>query len=181
MSMPWASGENAIAPTCSRASTSSRPSSTQDVYGLRRPLRRVGADADVQRLALAHRRVKRPHRFLERCDRVDAVGVEDVDVLQPHSREALLEAREQVFARAEVAVWPGPLVIARLGRDDQLLAIRSEVLREYAPEVGFGATVGRPVVVREIKMGNAELERAAQNRAAVGQRPIVAEVLPETQ
>src|SRR3954454_24625176 len=49
--------------------------------GLRGPGRRVRRDADVQRLAGADRVVERSHGLLDRRLRVEAVAVEDVDVL----------------------------------------------------------------------------------------------------
>ena len=49
---------------------------------------------------------------------VEAVRVEDVDVVEPHPRQALVEAREHVLARAPLAVGAGPHVVAGLGRDD---------------------------------------------------------------
>ena len=41
----------------------------------------------VERLALADGRVERAHRLLERRVRVEAVRVEDVDVVEAHPRE----------------------------------------------------------------------------------------------
>ena len=75
-----------------------RAEAAQDLDRLRRPLRRVGADSGVQRLALAHGGVERAHRLLQRRDRIDAVGVEDVDVVQSHAGEGLVEAGQQVLA-----------------------------------------------------------------------------------
>ena len=143
------------------------------------PFRPVGGDPDVARLAAAHGRVERAHRLLERRVGVEAVRVEDVDVVEAHPAQALLEAREQVLARAPLAVGAGPHVVAGLGRDHELVAERRKSSAMDAPEVDLGAAVGRPVVVGQVEVGDAEVERAAQDRAAVGQRAVVAEVLPQ--
>ena len=74
---------------------------------------------------------------------------------------------------------PGPHVPAGLRRDDQLVAVAAEVLGEDAPEVELRAAVRRPVVVGEVEVGDAEVECPAQDRAAVAQRAVVAEVLPQ--
>ena len=71
----------------------------------------------VERLALADGGVERAHRLLERRVRVEAVRVEDVDVVELHAPQALVEAREQVLARAAVAVRARPHVVAGLRRD----------------------------------------------------------------
>ena len=64
------------------------------------------------------------------------MGVEDVDVLQAHALEALVEAGEQVFARSPFAIGPGPHVVAGLGGDDQFVAISAQVVL-----AGFGRSV----------------------------------------
>ena len=156
-----------------------RPEVAQDGRRLARLLRRVGGDAGVERLPLAHGRVERAHRLLERRLRVEAMGVEDVDVVEPHSPQALVEAREQVLARAPFAVGAGPHVVAGLGRDDQLVAVGPEVLRQEPAEVLLGGAVGRAVVVGQVEMRDAEVERAAQDRAARLERTVAAEVVPE--
>jgi hypothetical protein len=50
-----------------------------------------------------------------------------------------------------------------------------------AAEVGLGAAVGRAVVVGEVEVGDAQIERAAQDGALDVERLVVAEVVPEPQ
>ena len=172
-------------PTPSSPSTSSRSSSTQrfiseydgwwissGVPSSRRirtasrgALARVGGDAGVQRLALAHGGVERAERLLQRRVGVQPVRVEDVDVVEPHAGQALVQRGEQVLARAPLAVRAGPHVVAGLGGDDQLVAPRREVLAHEPAEVGLRGAGRRPVVVGEVEVGDAEVERAAQDRA----------------
>ena len=78
----------------------------------------------VESLPRADRRVERAHRLLEWRLRVKAVRVEEVDVVEAHSGKALVEAREQVLARAPVAVRAGPHVVAGFGPDHELVAVR---------------------------------------------------------
>ena len=199
VSSPWASGENAMQPTPSRSSTSSSscsiqrlnieydgwwissgvPSPAQDRAPPRRALGAVGGDPDVARLALPHRGVERAHRLLERRVGIEPVRVEDVDVVEAHPLQALVEAVEQVLARAVVAVRTGPHVLAGLGRDHQLVAERREVLAKIRPKLISARAVRRPVVVGQVEVRDAEVERPAQDRAAGRQRPVVAEVLPQ--
>ena len=149
-----------------------RPERAHDRRRLAGLLRRVRGDARVERLALPHGRVERAHRLLERRVRVEAVRVEDVDVVEAHPREALVEAREQVLARAPLAVRPGPHVVAGLRRDDELVAVRPQVVREDPAEVLLGRAGRRPVVVREVEVRDAEIERAAHDRALRVERPV---------
>ena len=118
-----------------------RPQRAQDRDRLPRAHVRVRRDADVERLALAHRRVECAHRLFEGCVGVEAVVVEDVDVVEPEAAEALVEAGQQVLAGAEVAVRARPHVPARLGRDDQLVAQAPEVRAQDRTEVRLGAPV----------------------------------------
>ncbi len=152
----------------------------QDRVGLGRLLRRVGRDADVERLSLPDGGVERAHRLLERCLRIETVRVEDVDVVEPHAAQALIEAREQVLARAPFPVRPRPHVVAGFRGDHQLVAERRQVFLEDLPEVLLRRAVRRPVVVGEIEVGDAEVEGAADDRAADLERSIVvSEVVPE--
>ena len=132
---PSTSSRSVLDPAVEHASSdgwwmsSGVPSSRRIRTASRGALGRVGGDAGVERLALAHRGVERAHRLLERRLGVEAVGVEDVDVVEAHPREALVEAGQQVLARAPLAVRAGPHVVARLGGDDQLVAVGREVAR----------------------------------------------------
>src|SRR3954452_22223372 len=151
----------------------------QDPYGVLGARAGVRRDARVERLALAHGRVDRSKRLLERRVGIEAVRVEDVDVVEPHPLQALVEAREQVFARAPFTVEARPHVVAGLRGDDQLVSVGQEVLAQDAAEVDLGGAGGRAVVVGEGEMADAEGERPPQDRALRLDRPVVAEVVPE--
>src|SRR4051794_5333377 len=153
----------------------------QDPDGLLGALRGVRRDAGVERLALSHRGVEGAERLLERRVGVQAVRVEDVDVVQAHAPEALVEAREDVLARAPFPVGAGPHVVARLGRDDQLVAPRAQVLGQQAPEVDLGRAVGGAVVVGQVEVGDPQVEGAPDDRPLGVDRAVVAEVLPQAE
>ena len=141
----------------------------------------VRRDAGVQRPARAHRRVERAHRLLERRVRVEPVRVEDVDVVEAHPPQRLVEARQQVLPRAPLPVRPGPHVVAGLGRDDQLVAVRPEVARQDPAEVLLGRAVRRAVVVGQVEVRDPEVERPPQDLALRVDRPVVAEVVPQAE
>ena len=132
----------------------------QDARRLAGALRAVRGDADVARLPRAHGGVEGAHRLLERRVGVGPVRVEDVDVVQAQAAERLVQAREQVLARAQVAVRARPHVPAGLGRDDELVAVGPEVLAQDAAGVDLGAAVGRAVVVGQVEVRDAQVERA---------------------
>ena len=54
-----------------------------------------------------------------------------------------------------------------------------EVLRHQPAEIGLCRPVRRSVVVGQVEVGDAEVERPAQDGPLVGQRIDVTEVLPE--
>ena len=113
---------------------------------------------------------------------VEAVAVEDVDVVQPHPGQRLVERGEHVLPRAAaLAVGPGPHVVAGLGGDDQLVAVGREVVAQVAAEVLLGPAVRRAVVVGEVEVGDAAVEGAAQDRPLGLLGPVGAEVLPQAQ
>src|SRR3546814_19021783 len=60
----------------------------------------------------------------------------DVDIIETHPLEALVAARDQIFAAAaDIAVRAGPHIQPRLGRDHQFVAVRGEIGREDAAEI----------------------------------------------
>src|SRR5256884_3546946 len=90
--------------------------------GLSGLLRRIGRDPGVQRPAAAHGVIERAQALGERGPGIRAVMIEDVDVIDSHATQALVEAREQVLAGAPLAVRARPHEISGLRRDDQLVA-----------------------------------------------------------
>src|SRR3546814_3265497 len=95
----------------------------------------------IERLALPVEVRERAHRLLERGLGIDAVRIEDVDIIEPHPLEALVAARDQIFAAAaDIAVRAGPHIPPRLGRDHQFVAVRGEIGREAAAERSEGHT-----------------------------------------
>jgi hypothetical protein len=128
-----------------------------------------------------HGRRKRACCFFVRRVGVEAVRIKDIDVIEAHALQALIEAREHVLARAAaLAVRARPHVPAGFRRNQQFVAIRPEVVLEDAPEVRLGAAVRRPIVVREIEMGDAEIECGAKNVALCRDGRRIAEVVPQT-
>jgi hypothetical protein len=107
--------------------------------------------------------------------------IEDVDVGQAHAAQALIQAGQQVLARPEVAVRTGPHVVTGLGGNDQLVAICRQVHLECAAECLFRRAVGRTVVIRQIEMGDSQVEGAPQHGAAVFQRIDAAEIVPQAE
>ena len=79
-----------------------------------RLLRPVGRNSDIQSLAAADGALQRAHRLLERCGGVEAVRIENVDVVETHALETLIQAGEQIFAGSPLAVGTRPHEITRL-------------------------------------------------------------------
>ena len=155
------------------------PSLTQDRRRLPSPLRVVRGDPYVQRTTRTNCGVQRAHRLLEWRVRVEAMGVEDVDVVKVHPRQRLVQRRKQVLAGAPLSVRSGPHVVAGLGRDHQLVAVRPQVVGEHPSEVDLGRPVRWAVVVGEIEMGDPDIEGASDDRPLPLVRPVVAEVVPQ--
>ena len=158
-----------------------RPLPAQNSRGLHGVFGSVVGNARVQSLAGAHRLIERAHGFLERRLRVRPVVIEDVDIRQAHAAQALVQAGQQILARAEVAVRAGPHAVAGLGGDDELVAVCRQVHLQRAAKGLFRGTFGRPVVIRQIEMGDSQVKGAAQDGAAVFERIDAAEVVPQAE
>jgi hypothetical protein len=84
--------------------------------------------------------------------------VEQVYIVEVHAFEALVDARHEIFARPEVAVWAGPHVVSGLGRDEQFVAVGLEVVVDEPSHRLLGRPVRRAELVGEFKMGDAVVE-----------------------
>ena len=104
--------------------------------------------------------------------------VEDIDIIHIHPLEALVKAGNQVFFTAPVAVGSGPHVIARLRGKDKLVAVRLPIPLHVDAEIALGFSVGRAVVVGQVKMGDAVVKCRAQDVALCAEGRDVAEIMP---
>jgi len=68
-----------------------------------------------------------------------------------------------------------------LAGDDEFVAVWPEVVLEVAAKVGFGGAVGRTVVVREVEVGDAQIEGSTQDGALHVEGLVVPEVVPQAQ
>src|SRR3546814_18742003 len=80
-----------------------------------------------------------------------------------------------------MAVRAGPHSPPRLGRDHQCVAVRGEIGREDAAEILLRRAVWRAVIVGEIDMRDAAIERAAPHRAAGFEHVRAAEILTSSE
>ncbi|CAM5474954.1 hypothetical protein SHIRM173S_08780 [Streptomyces hirsutus] len=82
---------------------------------------------------------------------------------------------------AALTVGTRPHVPAGLGGDHQFVPVRGEVLLHQPAEVDLRGAVGRSVVVREVVVGDAEVEGAQRDLALGPEGPVVTEVVPVAQ
>src|ERR1035441_3689850 len=124
---------------------------------------------------------ERAHGLFEGTIQPGAVRVEDVDVIEAHALQAVVERGQHILARAADAVRPGPHIPAGLGRDQEFVAQAAEVLAQNLADVLLGRAIGRPVVVCEVEMRYAAIEGSPDDRAPGLEDICPAEVLPQTQ
>ena len=107
--------------------------------------------------------------------------VEDVHIVKSHAAQARIQAGNQILAAAAAAVRAVPHVIARLGADDQLVAVGVQILAQDVPEVLFGAARCGAVIVGEVKMRDAVVKCHKAHLARVVVGVDRTEVLPQTE
>jgi len=146
--------------------------------GLRR---RVVGDADVPGLPAGHSGLQGAHRLRHRHRGVRPVAVEDVDVVEACPGQRLVQGGQQVLAGAAVAVRPVRHPVPGLGRDHELVPVGPQVVGEHLAEALLRRTGRRPVVVRQVDVRDAQVERAEQG-GPLRLVPVgVAEVVPQAE
>ena len=120
--------------------------------------------AEVANLAGLHQPGHRADRVLDRHIRVDAVLVEEVDVVRAEALERGLADAPDVFRAAVQTRDPSGGIDAKaeLGRDDDTLAVGAEGAPQQ-PLVGVG-----PVDLGGVEEGDAEFERPANGGNRLG-------------
>ncbi|MPM16523.1 hypothetical protein SDC9_62904 [bioreactor metagenome] len=91
----------------------------------------------------------------------------------------MIKACRQILLGAPFAIRAGPHIIAGLAGNDQLVPIRQEVLFQNLTECFFRAAWRRTVVVRQIEMGDSQIEGALDHFARVIEQVHLAEVVPK--
>ena len=109
------------------------------------------------------------------------MAVEEVDIVELHAAQALVERGHEVFTTAPVAVGAGPHVVACLRRDEELVAIGSEVLVHESTQRLLGRAVDGAVVVGEVEVGDAVVEGVVGNPTAALEGVDAAEIVPEAE
>ncbi len=121
------------------------------------------------------------------------MAVENVDVIQAHPRQRLVQAGEQVLARSPLAVGPWPHVPARFGGDDQLVPVARQVRAQDLAEGDLRRAIRRavdpipqqlsrgraPVVIGQVEVRHTKIKRPQDDRSLHVHRLAAAEVLPQ--
>ena len=78
--------------------------SGKNALGLACLLFRIGGDPDIKCLALAMELGERAHGLLERGAGIEPMGIEDVEIVESETLEAMIATGDQVFPAPEVAI-----------------------------------------------------------------------------
>ena len=107
--------------------------------------------------------------------------VENVDVVEAETFEALIERGEQIFAAAEIAIGAEPHFVAGFGADDQFVAMMMEIFVQQTAAVLLGAARFGTVIVGEVEMRDAVVECGEHDVAHGGVWRNIAEIMPKTE
>ena len=104
--------------------------------------------------------------------------VENVHIIQVHPLQGLIQAGNQVFPAAVVAVGAGPHVVAGLGGNHQLVPVGAPVPIHVDAEIPLGLAVGWAVVVGQVKVGDAQVKGLAQNALLSAEGGDIPKIVP---
>lgn len=124
----------------------------------------AGGNPGIECLARTHDPVKRLHGFRQRCIWIEAVRIEDVEIVEPGALQALVAGGDKILGTAHLTVGSRPHPVTRLGGDHQLVAIGREIVREDLAERFLSRTGGRAVVVGKVEIRDAKVKGGAAER-----------------
>ena len=153
----------------------------QDVVAPLLQLRRILRNAHIQRLPLPHQVDESLHRLLDGCHPIVAVAVEDIKILQPRPPQALVARGNQVLPAAVAPIHPRPHLMPRLRRDEQLIPVACQLILQNPAEVRLSRPGHRPIVVRQVEVADARIERPHHHLC--GHRKVIhtAKIVPQAE
>ena len=107
--------------------------------------------------------------------------VEDIHIFQTQPLEAGVEAGQQVFAAAPIAVRPRPHGVSGLGADDQLIPVGRQLLAQDAAKIFLRTARLRTVIVRKIEMGDPIVKSRNAQRLLILVRGSIAKIVPQAE
>ena len=131
---------------------------------------RIFRYTDIERLAGTDYVDQRLHGFLDGGDTVVTMAVEDVDIFEAHTPQALVARCHKTLTRTAVAVYSRPHGMTSLRGNEHFVAMGGKIRTEYASEVFLGAPRLWTVIVGKVEMANAGIEGGKQHvaRSIVG-------------
>ena len=87
----------------------------------------VVGNSHIQCLTGSDNAIQCTNGLLQRCIWIRSVMVEDIHIIQSHTFQALIQARQQIFAAAPVAVRAFPHIKSGLCRNDQFITIWHQI------------------------------------------------------
>ena len=107
--------------------------------------------------------------------------VENVHIIQAHALQRGIAAGHEVFPRAAEAVGAILHVPTGLRGNDHFIAVGSEILGHDATEIRLRRALRWAVIVGEVEVRDAVVERGAQNLTLRLERPVITKVMPKSQ
>ena len=151
----------------------------QIVVGKLQGRERPAGYADIESLALTDYIDKGLQRLLERCLGVVAMAIEEVDIVEVHATQRLVEACHEILPRTPVAIRTGPHVVTRLGGDEEFVAVGTEVIVDESAHRLLSTAVGRSVVVGKVEMYDTVFEGISRDLAGTFVGIVGSEVVPK--
>ena len=142
---------------------------------------RIFRYTDIERLAGTDYVDQRLHGFLDGGDTVVTMAVEDVDIFEAHTPQALVARCDEVLARTAVAVHSRPHGMSGLRGDEHLVAMPCKVRAQDTSEILLGTAGGRSVVVGKVEMADAGIEGGKQHVACSIDGVDGTEIVPKAQ
>ena len=107
--------------------------------------------------------------------------VEEVNIVEMHTLQALVETGHEVLSRAPVAIRSWPHIIARFAADEKFVAIWTEVIIHESSHRFLSTAIRRAVVVGQIEMCDAIVEGIVRDGTASLVWVNATKVVPESQ
>ena len=107
--------------------------------------------------------------------------IKNVYIFQSHTFQALVQAREKIFAAAPVSVRAIPHFITGFCRNDQLITVNSQVFLKNLAKILLRTSRLRSIIIRQVKLRDSIIKSCKTKLLHIFEIRSISKIMPQPQ
>ena len=107
--------------------------------------------------------------------------IKNIYIIQSHSLQALVKARQQIFTASPVSIRSLPHIITRFGTDDQFISVRLEIFFQQFTKISLCTSIFRSIIIRQVKVCDSMIKCSEHHLSHIFINTCIPKIMPESQ